>query len=82
MNNITLTNRAELVMTGITKVKSTEPHLVTAAVAEGGVLIAGANLSVQHLDVKEGNLIIAGRIDSIKYTNQVSKSFSLRNMFK
>jgi len=56
--------------------------MVVASLGETGVVISGSNLSVEHLDIKEEQLIITGTIDSIKFTNTVSKNFSIKNMFK
>ena len=81
-SNLTINKRTELSLTGVKKVKSTEPSLVIANLDDTSIIINGQNLSVQHLDIKEGNLEITGTINSIKYTNQVSKNFSLKNMFK
>jgi len=81
-SNLTLTNRQQLEITGIKKVRSTEPVLIVAAIDNGHIVISGNNLSVEHLDIKQGNLQINGIVNSIKYTNQVSKSFSFKNMFK
>ena len=82
MSNLTLNNRTELNVTGIQKVKSTEPNQVIAIIDNGNIIIHGNNLSVENLDIKQGNLVINGTINSIKYSNQVSKSFSFKNMFK
>ena len=81
-SNLVLNNRTELSLTGIKKVKSTEPNLIIAFLDNGSIIISGANLSVQKLDIKEGLLDITGIINNIKYGNQVSKSFSFKNMFK
>ena len=81
-SSLVLNNRTDLSLIGIKKVKSTEPSLVIANIDNGLIIINGSNLSVQHLDIKEGTLNITGIINSIKYTNQVSKKFSLSNMFK
>ena len=81
-SNLTLAHRKQLEITGIKRVKSTEPALVVAEIDNGHIIIGGTGLSVEHLDVKQGNLIIHGLVNSIKYSNQVSKSFSIKNMFK
>ena len=81
-SNLILNNRNELNLTGIKKVKSTEPSLIIANLDNGNIIINGNNLSVQHLDIKEETLFVTGTVDSIKYSNQVSKSFSFNNMFK
>ena len=81
-SNLVLNNRNELSLTGIQKVKSTEPSLIIANLDNGAIIINGSNLSVQQLDIKEGTLNVTGEVNSIKYTNQTSKSFSLKNIFK
>ena len=82
MSNLTLNNRTELTLTGIKKVKSTEPTNITALLDNGAVIVTGVNLSVQRLDIKEGILEVHGTVDSIRYTNQTHKNFSIKNMFK
>ena len=81
-SNLILNNRNDLQVTGIKKVRSTEPTLVIANIDNGNITISGNNLSVEHLDIKEGTLLIKGTVNAIKYSNQVSKSFSFKNMFK
>jgi len=81
-SNLILNNRQELSLTGIKKVRSTDPALIIASIDNGNIIIHGQNLSVQQLDIKEGTLQITGMVNSIKYSNQVSKSFSFKNMFK
>ena len=81
-SGLVLNNRNELALTGIKKVKSTEPTAVVANLDNGAIIISGSNLSVQKLDIKEGILEITGTVNNIKYTNQVSKGFSFKNMFK
>ena len=81
-HNITLNNRSELNITGIKKVRSTEPGQVILFLENGGLVIHGSNMSVSNLDIKEGTLSITGTVNNIKYTNTISKSFSFKNIFK
>ena len=81
-STLSLTNRQQLEMTGIKKVRSTEPSVIIAEMDNGNIIISGTNLSVEHLDLKEGSLFVNGLVNSIKYSNQVSKGFSVKNMFK
>ena len=81
-SNLVLNNRNELHLTGIKKVRSTEPSNIIANLDNTSIIIHGNNLSVQQLDIKEGTLQITGNVDSIKYSNQAAKSFSFKNMFK
>jgi len=81
-SNLVLNSRSTLNLTGVKKVKSTESNLVTAILDNGAIMIHGDNLSVQKIDIKEGILELTGNVNSIKYTNQIAKSFSLKNAFK
>lgn len=81
-SNLVLNNRSELSLTGIKKVKQAEPGQVVAELFDGHVIIVGEGLEAEHLDVKEGVLMLKGKVSQIKYTANVSKSFSLKNMFR
>jgi sporulation protein YabP len=81
-HNLTLTKRTELGLTGVKKVKSTEPRSIVAVLENGGIVVSGANLSVEQLDLKAGTMDIKGTVDAVKYTNKVAKSWSFKNMFK
>jgi len=81
-HNLSLAKRTELGLTGVKKIKSTESHTVIAFLENGGITISGSNLSVEQLDLKAGTLNIKGTVNSIKYTNSVSKNWSFRNIFK
>ena len=82
MESLTLTNRQTLELTGVKKIKTSNPTSVIAELDNGHIIISGSNLSIEHLDLKEGLLQVNGTVNAIKYTNQVSKSFSIKNMFK
>ena len=79
---MSLENREIITITGIKRVKTTEPSMVVAQLDNCHIVISGQNLSVQSLSVRDGILELAGVIDSIKYTQVAKKSFSLKNMFK
>lgn len=81
-SNLTLNNRSELSITGVTKVKTTEHNQIVAALDNSLIVITGSNLSVQNLSIREGLLELTGNIDGIRYTNSHSKKFSVKNMFK
>ena len=81
-SNLTLENRTNLAITGIKKIKTTEPSQVVALLDNCVIVITGQNLSVENLSVKEGTLELSGLVSSIRYTNSASKRFSLRNIFR
>jgi len=80
--NLQLINRNNLTLTGVKKVKSTETNQIVLLLDNTSLLIQGSNLEVKQLDVSTGNMEISGKVDSLKYTNKVSKSFSLKNIFR
>ena len=81
-SNLILNNRNELQLTGVKKVRSSEPDLIVANLDNGNIVINGNNLSVQELNIKEGTLSVQGTVNGIKYSANVSKSFSIKNMFR
>ena len=81
-SNLILNNRNLLSLTGVKKVKSTEPSCVTAVLDNCMIIVSGNNLTVQQLNIEAGTLDLTGVVTSIKYTNSVSKKFSFKNMFK
>lgn len=79
---LSMENRQTLTMSGIRKVKTTEPTSVVAVLDNCLVVINGTNLSVENLSVKEGTIELAGQINGIRYTNSHKNKFSFKNMFK
>jgi len=81
-SNLTLENRNTMQVTGIKKIKTTEATQVIASLENCQIVISGTGLSVQALSVKEGVLELTGLITGIRYTNNQTKKFSVKNMFK
>lgn len=81
-SNLTLTGRNAISLTGVKKVRSTEPAQVVALLDNCGIIIQGTNLSVQNVNIPSGILELVGQINSIKYTGGMSRKFSLKNIFK
>ena len=81
-SNLSLTGRNALSITGVKKVRSTEPAQVVAILDNCQIIIQGSNLSVQNVNIPSGLLELTGQVNSIKYTNSSSRKFSVKNMFK
>ena len=81
-SNLTLVGRNSLSITGIKKVKTTEPNKVTAMLDNCQIVVCGHNLSVQNVSISSGTLDITGLVTSISYTNSQGRRFSIRNLFK
>ncbi|MCL2850777.1 MAG: sporulation protein YabP [Firmicutes bacterium] len=81
-SNLTLENRNNLVITGIKKIKATEPTQIIANLENVVIYVTGSNLSVQNLNIKEGILELTGLINGIKYTTVQTRKVSFKNLFR
>lgn len=69
-------------VTGIKKIKSTEPGQIVAHLDNSVVYISGTNLSVQNVSIQTGVLEITGIVSAIRYTAHARGRFKLSNLFK
>jgi len=83
-SNLTITGRNSLSLSGVKKIRSAEPAQVVAILDTCQIIIQGANLNVQNVNIPSGILELTGTVNSIRYTgaNSVARRFSFRNMFK
>jgi sporulation protein YabP len=81
-HTLNLAKRTALAITGIKKVKSSEPNCIIAVLENSMLVITGAGLSVNQLNIADGTLSVTGTVNSVKYSNSVSKKFSFKNIFK
>ena len=79
---LTLVNRASLSLSGVRRVKSSEPACVVAILDNCTVVISGSNLTVQNVSISSGTMELTGVVSQIKYANSASRKFSFRNIFK
>jgi len=81
--SLILNDRNTLSLTGVKKIRSTEPTQVVAVLDNCQVIIQGSNLSVQNVNIPSGVLELTGQVNSIKYSGAAAaRKFSLKNMFK
>jgi sporulation protein YabP len=81
-SNLTLNNRNNLTITGVKKVRTTEPTSVVLNLENCSLIISGSNLTVQNINISSGVLELTGSVNSIRYTSGVGRKFSFKNMFK
>lgn len=81
-SNLSLTGRTALSLSGVKKIRSTEPTQVVAILDNCQIIIQGAGLNVQNVSIPSGVLELSGQVNSIRYTGSGSRKFSLKNMFK
>lgn len=60
-------NREFLSLSGVSKVQSFDPKEILLETIQGGLSIKGEKLGIKHLDLKEGEVVVEGQIDSLVY---------------
>lgn len=81
--DLTLTNRNHLQITGVKKIKSSEPEQIVLILPNAALVINGVNLFVVSASIQTGEVEISGLINALKYTNVAAKrKFSFKNLFR
>ena len=81
-NILRLVNRNDLSITGVEKVISFSPNEVNLMALDCEIKIIGKELQTIKLDEENGDLVLSGVIDSIKWRNKKEKQSLLKRIFK
>ena len=82
-SDLTLLNRKQLAVTGVKKIKSSEPEQIVLILHDSALVIGGSNLFVVSASIQNGEVSIGGLIKSLRYTNVSTKrKFSFKNLFR
>lgn len=82
-SDLTLLNRNQLNVTGVKKIKSSEPEQIVLILANAALVIGGTNLFVVSASIQTGEVSISGMVKSLRYTGVTDKrKFSFKNMFR
>ncbi|MBQ7973831.1 MAG: YabP/YqfC family sporulation protein [Clostridia bacterium] len=82
-SDLTLLNRNQLNVTGVKKIKSSEPEQIVLVLANAALVIGGTNLFVVSASIQTGEVSISGMVKSLRYTGVTDKrKFSFKNMFR
>ncbi|WP_163195362.1 sporulation protein YabP [Clostridium thermarum] len=72
-SNMTLENRKKLFLTGVLEVISFNEEKILLNTSFGMLTIKGNGLKMNKLDVQNGEVMIAGTVDSFVYSGSESK---------
>jgi sporulation protein YabP len=72
-HNITVTERKNLVISGVKKIDNFDDREFLLETAMGYLLIKGSELEMIKLDTYQGNVSIKGNFDSLSYTETAKK---------
>ena len=82
-SDLTLINRNQLSITGVKKIKSSEPEQIVLILRDSGLVISGTNLFVVSASMQTGEVSIGGIVKALRYTNAGEKrKFSFKNIFR
>ncbi|MBO4823151.1 MAG: YabP/YqfC family sporulation protein [Clostridia bacterium] len=82
-SDLTLLNRNQLNVTGVKKIKSSEPEQIVLILHDAALVICGVNLFVVAASIQTGEVSIGGLVKSLRYTGVSDKrKFSFKNMFR
>jgi len=66
--NLVLESRERATVTGVMEVVSFDEHEVVMETTHGMLTVSGDGLHVEKLTLEAGELVIAGRVDAMLYT--------------
>ena len=81
-NILRLVNHNDLSITGVEKVISFSPNEVNLLTLDCEMKILGRELQTVKLDEENGDLVISGVIESIKWSDKKEKQSLLKRIFK
>jgi sporulation protein YabP len=69
VHKLTLNDRRDLLLTGVTEVDSSENKKIVLKTVLGEMVVEGKDLHILHLDLSKGESTIGGKIDSLLYAD-------------
>jgi len=82
-SDLTLIGRNKLTVTGVKKIKSSEPTQIVLILSNCAMVVGGSNLYIVTASISTGEIEILGVVNTIRYTGVEQKQkFSLKNMFR
>lgn len=73
-HNITVTERKNIVISGVKKIDNFDDHEFLLETTMGYLLIKGTDLEIIKLDTYQGNVSIKGNFDNLNYTESAKKN--------
>lgn len=81
-NIVKLINRNDLIINGVSKVLSFSSNQIILVALDCEMQIQGEQLQTTKLDEENGELIVQGLINSIKWKDKKEKTSLLKRIFK
>ena len=72
-HNLTLTERKNLVVTGVKKIDNFDSNEFMLETTMGFLRVGGSDLEIVKLDTYQGNVSIKGQVNSLSYSENSTK---------
>ncbi len=72
-HKVTIENREMTTITDIVEIDSFDEEEIRATLKKGALVIRGANMNIQKLDLQTGEAVIGGAINSLMYVKVKEK---------
>ncbi len=80
-HEISIINKSKVIVSAVNGVEGFDENQIVIDLQEEGLIIYGENLHIEGLDLDNGVLTAAGKIDSLTYTRK-KKKHTLTHWFK
>lgn len=80
-HSVTMQNREKIMVTGVVDVLSFDEESVVADTDMGMLMIRGANLHVNSLNLDHGELSVDGEVDALEYSDGTGLSKGRGSLF-
>lgn len=81
LHQLTIVARERMEVDGVTNVGSFNREEISLETGEGGLVIRGSDLHLRQLHVEKGKLVINGKIDSVKYSDETDGKNKTRKVW-
>ena len=81
-HQLILDDRRRLSLSGVSDVDSFDDHTITAHTSLGDLTVKGHGLHICRLNTETGDLSLEGHVDTLEYTESVSRGGLLRRWFR
>ena len=81
-SDLTLQNRKMLSLSGVKKLDSINENQAKLQLSDCSLFIFGKELRTKKLNIEDGQIVIEGIIDAIKYGQQKDKTPFFKRLFK
>lgn len=79
---ILIENENKIAIKGATKIVSSTPNQSVLQTNKSTIIISGSNIEVKKLDIENGEIVLDGTFNNIKFTQKSEKQPFLKRIFK